>query len=103
MLILGIDPGLTGALAFYDKGLDAITVRDMPIIRTRNKAHISETLVVQLIRSMRPDVAVIELIHALPKQGVTSMFNFGVGFGILRGVLASFDVPTHFMTPQEWR
>jgi Holliday junction resolvasome RuvABC endonuclease subunit len=103
MRLLAIDPGLTGALAFWDNELEALSLHDMPIIRTRNKSQVPEAELVNIIKSMRPDVAVIELVHALPRQGVTSMFNFGVGFGVLRGILAAFDVPTHYLTPQEWR
>jgi crossover junction endodeoxyribonuclease RuvC len=103
MRLLGVDPGLEGALAFYDTELEALICVDMPTIRTRNKTHIADADIVSCVRSMRPDVAVVENVHALPKQGVTSMFNFGVGFGVLRGVLAALDIPVSFLTPQEWR
>jgi crossover junction endodeoxyribonuclease RuvC len=103
MRLLGVDPGLQGALAFYDIELASLLCVDMPIIRTRNKTQLIDAEIVSSIRSMRPDAAVVELVHAMPKQGVTSTFNFGVGFGVLRGILATLEIPVSFLTPQEWR
>jgi crossover junction endodeoxyribonuclease RuvC len=103
MHVLGIDPGLTGALAFYDEKSGRLVLRDMPTVKAQSKTQIVEAQLVFLIREMCPEAAVIELVHAMPRQGVTSTFNFGVGFGVLKGILAALDIPVSFLTPQEWR
>lgn len=103
MRVLAIDPGVSGALALYDDELDAMTIHDMPIAMTSGRSQILEAQLVKLIRTWRPDAAVLELVHSLPKQGVASTFSFGVGFGVLKGVLAGLGIPYSFLTPQEWR
>jgi hypothetical protein len=103
--VLAVDPGLTGALACYDDELTGLVLQDMPIAqrRTGGGREILEAELARIIRSLCPDEAVVERVHSLPKQGVVSTFNFGVGYGIVKGILAALSVPTTFMTPQEWR
>lgn len=104
MRLLGVDPGLTGAVACYDTDLDALVVRDMPTAKShQNKTNLLDAELARLIRSLAPDQAVVELVHAMPRQGVTSTFNFGVTSGVIRGVLATLGVPINYLTPQEWR
>jgi Holliday junction resolvasome RuvABC endonuclease subunit len=111
MRILGIDPGVQGAFALLDTITQDIVIDDMPVMsftsgtaaKPRQHRHISEQLVAEIIIARGPDVAWIELVHAMPKQGVTSSFNFGVSFGIIRGVLAGRQVPIEFVTPQNWK
>lgn len=103
MRLLAVDPGLTGALAFYDKELNSLVVRDMPVAKKGQKNELLEAQLAHMVRDFCPDVAVLELVHSLPKQGVSSTFKFGVCFGVLKGILAALDVPCHFLTPQQWR
>jgi crossover junction endodeoxyribonuclease RuvC len=107
MRVLGVDPGATGALALWDTSLDALIVCDMPAPRVRvGKAvrrQISEAWLAATLAQYEPDCAWIERVHALPKQGVTSSFNFGLAYGLIRGVLAGFRVPVQLVTPQEWK
>lgn len=104
MRILAVDPGLSGALAFLDDEMDCLVLRDMPVAKGhRGTNQLLDSQLVRMIRVMHPDRAVIELVHALPKQGVASTFSFGVGFGVIRGVLAALEIPVSFLTPQEWR
>lgn len=104
MRILGIDPGVTGALALLDNGIDVLLVRDMPTLPgTKRKLVLSPIGVFELIEAFEPDVAFLERVHAMSKQGVTSSFNFGVSYGIVQGALGSCHVPYHFVTPQEWK
>lgn len=103
---LAVDPGLTGALACYDDELTALVLQDMPVApRDKHGTHreILESQLVAMVRALAPDEAVVERVHALPKQGVTSTFNFGVGYGVIKGILAALEIPTSFLTPQEWR
>lgn len=105
--ILGIDPGLTGALALWDDDLNALSVWDMPthrIVVGKSRKHVlNEAELSRLISQAEPDLAVCEWVHAMPKQGVTSVFTFGVAFGIVRGILAASNIPVTYTTPQAWQ
>jgi crossover junction endodeoxyribonuclease RuvC len=67
------------------------------------RRQISEFWLADLLRLYEPDCAWIERVHALPKQGVTSSFSFGLSYGLVRGVLAALSVPVSLVTPQEWK
>jgi crossover junction endodeoxyribonuclease RuvC len=104
-----VDPGAGGALAFLDTDLNALAVHDMPtaaittVTRTLRR-QVSEAWLVDIIRGHHPvDCAWIERVHALPKQGVTSSFNFGLSYGMIRGVLSGLAVPFQLVTPNEWK
>jgi crossover junction endodeoxyribonuclease RuvC len=105
--VLGIDPGATGALALYDIDLEALTLADMPqaLIKVGKikRRQVSEVWLADIIKHYQPDTAWIERVHALPKQGVTSSFSFGLAYGLVRGVLAALAIPTSLVTPQEWK
>lgn len=103
MRILAIDPGLAGALACYNDDLGALAVVDMPVVKTKLRQHIAEADLARIIRVFNPDAAVVEQVHALPKQGVASTFNFGLGYGLVRGILVTLQIPTTFLTPPTWR
>jgi crossover junction endodeoxyribonuclease RuvC len=108
MHVLGIDPGATGALAMIDTDLGALVVIDMPsaVVRTSKttqRRQVSESWLAAALATLDPDTAWIERVHALPKQGVTSSFNFGLSYGIARGVLAALAIPVTLVTPQEWK
>ena len=102
--ILGIDPGASGALALLDTSTQTLVTHDMPVIRTRNQGtQISEQLLVDLLRDLSPEVAWIERVHSMPKQGVASSFSFGVAYGMARGAVAGLAVPVLLVTPNEWK
>jgi len=106
MLILGIDPGVAGALALWDTRLNELIVRDMPTVQVKNpskRRHIFDVELARVIASWHPNEAYIEAVHAMPGQGVTSMFTFGLGFGIVRGILAALQIRYHLVTPNEWK
>jgi crossover junction endodeoxyribonuclease RuvC len=107
MRVLGVDPGATGALAMWDTGLDAMVVADMPSVLVRvgkgRRRQLSETWLADIVRGYEPDCAWMERVHALPGQGVTSSFSFGLAYGIARGVLAALGVPVTLVTPNEWK
>ena len=98
-LVLAIDPGLTGAYAFYFPDQDKITVDDMPVVAGDVDAATLATRIAQ----MRPDLAIVELVASRPGQGVASVFKFGCGFGMVRGVIAASGVPLHLVTPAKWK
>lgn len=105
---LGIDPGLSGAIALLE-GRTLVDVFDMPVIETlsgkRKKRRISpELLTVELEKYIGTiDRAFIEDVHAMPGQGVSSMFTFGEAFGLARGVLAGLKIPTRMVSPVTWK
>jgi crossover junction endodeoxyribonuclease RuvC len=112
--ILGIDPGFTGALAVvqFEMGESArlIEVIDMPLYKSKfgggsNRAEIDAVHLAAWIESFATDLdmCVVERVSAGPDQGVASMFRFGEGFGILRGVLAAFKLRTLLSAPSVWK
>lgn len=115
MTYLGIDPGLSGGFAFLTFKADGTRQIDLfktPIIalktargskREYDLPQMLDTLRMCLHFTTRNVEAVIEDVHAMPGQGVTSMFRFGVGFGIWIGVLAAMSIPYRLVQPQTWK
>lgn len=109
MRVLGVDPGLSGALALLDTETEDLQVEDMPAITMKRPSQqrksnvISPSHLADLIEAMAPEVAWVERVHAMPKQGVVSSFNFGMGYGLLLGVLARQRVPFMLVSPVEWK
>lgn len=98
--ILGLDPGLSGAVAFfYPSHPEAIGCYDMPIVDRR----VNGAALYDIIQQHRPDLAIIEAVHSMPGQGVSSSFNFGVSYGIAQGVVAAAKVPVVFVSPGKWK
>lgn len=98
--IAGIDPGISGAIAFYfPETMGRIAVEDVPVAG----GEISAPHLASMIRSFSPSFAVIEKVHAMPKQGVSSTFKFGAAYGDVRGVIGALNIPLHLVTPQAWK
>lgn len=98
--ILGIDPGVSGAIAFYfPDAPDRVLAEDVPTVYDQ----IAAATLFDRIKQMNPDVAVIELVSAMPKQGVSSTFKFGRSFGTVIGVVQAAGIPLHFVTPAKWK
>lgn len=103
-MIIGIDPGNTGAVAFLD-GDKLVTVHDMPLMANGKKQQVNAYELNRILGIFYgdPTDVVIEKVGAMPGQGVSSMFNFGMGFGVLQGVAAGRGFPIHLVTPQSWK
>ena len=108
MKILGIDPGLSGAIAILEKK-KVLNLFDMPVMAEgkKNKKQLNSA---QLVNSIRENsigeeelVVVVEQVNAMPGQGVTSMFNFGQTFGAIKGVCAALNLPIFFVRPSKWK
>lgn len=98
--IMGIDPGLSGAVAFYSPSApDRIAVDDTPVAA----GEVDAATLSARIRQMAPTVAVIELVGARPGQGVVSMFNFGRATGVVTGVVLACGVPLHRVASGRWK
>jgi crossover junction endodeoxyribonuclease RuvC len=106
MIIIGIDPGLSGGIAALDgKGL-WIEVCPLPYITDGALSFVDGQRLRTILMDMRegqPATVVIERVSAMPKQGVTSSFNFGVGFGSVLGIVRAFDFPLVFVSPAKWK
>jgi hypothetical protein len=98
--IMGVDPGVSGAVAFYFVDHPhGVSVADVPIAG----GQVDPVALTALIKNFAPSVAMIELVHSMPKQGVASSFNFGMAFGCVRGVIGALQVPLHLVTPGKWK
>jgi len=106
MVIIGIDPGLTGAIAVLTDG-KIQTVYDMPVSpKLSGKGlEINPYLLARLISGCDLSVSfvVVERVHAMPGNGATSMFGFGDSLGVVRGVLGGLNIPVKWATPQAWK
>ena len=108
MRIIGIDPGLSGAIAILDDN-KIIELFDMPVMPDgkKNKRQLNSALLVKLIKdnikNLENTVMIVEQVNAMPGQGVTSMFNFGQTFGAIKGICAALGLPIFFVRPAKWK
>lgn len=103
-LTIGIDPGLSGALGILDSAGEFVGACDLPVIRDRNLAWIDGDLLRSVLLGFEGSKrVVIERVSAMPKQGVASSFQFGVGFGSILGVVQSLGLPLELVTPVTWK
>jgi len=99
MRILGIDPGVSGAYALLGSNGLVTVVDDLPVINRQVDAAEWR----RVLTEIKPDVAVVELVHSMPKQGVASTFKFGMAAGLIRGVLLGAGVPIIDVAPTVWK
>ena len=110
MLIIGIDPGISGSICFLDNG-KILDVIEIPIMTDgkKNKKQVNGSQVYNEITKRIKQFeknqirVVIEHVSAMPGQGVTSMFNFGQSFGILKGICTAMQLPMYFVRPTKWK
>ena len=110
MLIIGIDPGISGSICFFQDGVIKDVV-DMPtmIEGKKNKKQVNGSQIFNEISEKIKNIekknikVVIEHVTAMPGQGVTSMFNFGQSFGILKGICSAMQLPLYFVRPAKWK
>ena len=108
MKIIGIDPGLSGAIAVLENN-KVLNMFDMPVMSEgkKNKRQLNSALLVALIKenveNSKEVSVVVEQVNAMPGQGVTSMFNFGQTFGAIKGICAALELPIFFVRPSKWK
>ena len=109
MLIIGIDPGISGSICFFKDG-KIIEVIEMPVMTEgkKNKKQVNGAQIynefLKKINGKDDEIrVVIEQVSAMPGQGVTSMFNFGQSFGILKGICSAMQLPMFFVRPAKWK
>ena len=110
MFIIGIDPGISGAICFLEDG-KIIDVIEMPSMAEgkKNKKQVNGNQLFNEIKSRMIEVnqeevcVVVEHVTAMPGQGVTSMFNFGQSFGVIKGICAAMQLSIFFVRPAKWK
>ena len=110
MIIIGIDPGISGALCFFFNG-NVIDVIDMPTMAEgkKNKKQVNGRQIFNEILNIKNKFAshkinvVVEQVSAMPGQGVTSMFNFGQSFGVIKGICSAMELPIFYVRPAKWK
>ena len=110
MLIIGIDPGISGSICFFQDG-KIVDVVEMPTMTEgkKNKKQVNGSQIFNEISEKIKKLdkkeikVVIEQVSAMPGQGVTSMFNFGQSFGILKGICSAMQLPMYFIRPAKWK
>ncbi len=104
-IYIGIDPGLSGALAIIAPG-DHIFIHDTPIVKSNGKSQYLIRNMVEIFESLHLTAGCcigIEQVHAMPKQGVSSMFRMGEGLGIWKGIVAALGYSYEMITPKRWK
>ena len=110
MLVIGIDPGINGSICFFEDG-KIIDLIDMPNMadgkkqkKQVNGAQIYNEILLRTKNVEKRNIkVVIEHVSAMPGQGVTSMFNFGQSFGVLKGICSAMQLSMHFVRPAKWK
>ena len=108
MIIIGIDPGLSGGIAVLDNN-KVLDLFDMPVMADgkKNKKQLNSALLAKLIKesisNTSESAVIVEQVNAMPGQGVTSMFNFGQTFGAIKGICATLELPIFFVRPSKWK
>ena len=110
MLIIGIDPGISGSICFFEDG-KILDVIEMPTMtdgkknkRQVNGSQIYNEILKKTVGFKKENIrVVIEQVSAMPGQGVTSMFNFGQSFGMLKGICSAMQLPMYFVRPAKWK
>ncbi len=98
--ILGIDPGVSGAYAFYWQDVPhRIIAEDFPTV----SGHIDAVSLSERFHQIAPDVAIMEYVASMPGQGVSSTFKFGRACGVVDGILATLKIPVRQVSPSVWK
>jgi len=112
--IIGIDPGLSGAISIMSNGAKTPEIFDAPTLKIANpnkkskiktKKDMDESGIVDIFSKLKSENVIVglERVHAMPGQGNVSMFNFGVGYGIYRGIIQAFRFTLVEASPQSWK
>ena len=109
--VLGIDPGVSGAVGILSSNGAFVDLFDMPTVLANKSSNRQMVSPIELANRLRVFmtayhgnvVAVTENVNAMPDQGVASVFAFGKSYGILLGVLAALGISTHVVSPAKWK
>lgn len=104
--VVGIDPGLSGAIGYYDGRTSDVfdmPIREKPSTTKKKKNEIDGEGLVKLLKDLSPQVVYLERVASMPGQGVSSTFNFGEGWGRIRGILEAMDIQYSLVQPTQWK
>lgn len=103
-IYIGIDPGISGSICVLDNDANYIDHLLMPTMKIGKSNKVNTAALVAWLEEYKDAKhCYLEKVHAMPKQGVTSMFNFGHSAGIVEGAIVSFGIPLTLVTPQSWK
>jgi len=106
MIYIGIDPGFSGAIAFYAPKENIVSIYDMPVYQNakgKTEINLYELHEILAPETDDPHMAIIEQVAAMRGQGVTSMFRFGQSYGATQMAVAAHKIPMQFVTPAKWK
>jgi crossover junction endodeoxyribonuclease RuvC len=103
--VIGIDPGVSGALALVacDGGL--LEVLDMPVLADgpAGRRNVNAPLLAELLARWHAREVICEFVSARPKEGAVGAFSFGRSRGLIEGACAALSLPIRFLTPPAWK
>jgi crossover junction endodeoxyribonuclease RuvC len=104
-IILGIDPGLDGAIAVLTEAGELVAIHDMPTLEdgAKGRRAVNPALFASIIYASQATVAFCELVGPRPTDGTTGAFGFGRSRGIIEGVLAAAGIPLAMIAPPVWK
>jgi crossover junction endodeoxyribonuclease RuvC len=104
-LIVGVDPGTTGALALLTDNGDLLDVLDMPSLAdgTKGRSTLNAPLLAEILAKWHAREAFCEYVGARPTDGAVQAFAFGRTFGIIHGVCGALSLPISLITPPVWK
>ena len=104
---IGIDPGISGAMALLDDNLCWLQISSMPTMTMGKRQVVNAAELAKQIKSwdnVFPKLTVyLERVSAMPGQGVSGMFNFGVSYGIIQGIVGALQIPLVLVSPTIWK
>lgn len=106
MIVIGIDPGFSGAIAILDTATGFVDLHDMPVIpNKKGKTELNHSALFDILSSpgVAPTRVVVEQVASMPGQGVSSVFRFGQGYGAIQMAVAAHKYPVQYVVPQTWK
>ena len=95
---LGVDPGMTGAVAVYDHGT-LEEVIDMPVL----DGQVDGGALAKIFEQWLPDAIVVERVQPMPRNGSIASFKLGMNYGVILGVATALSHPLVTIRPMEWK
>jgi crossover junction endodeoxyribonuclease RuvC len=101
--LIGIDPGISGAIVIHGAGMTPIEWMRMPSLKVGKASRVDCAALARFLQEYDNGLAYVEHVGAMPGQGVASMFTFGHAAGAVEGVLAALMIPVTLVPPQTWK
>ncbi|PPT26861.1 crossover junction endodeoxyribonuclease RuvC [Xanthomonas arboricola] len=103
--VIGIDPGCSGAVVVLQSAAQPLPVEwiRMPTLKVGQSTRVDAAAVARFLQDFDGSHVFIEQVHAMPKQGVSSVYTFGHAAGVVEGVVAAMMLPVTLVTPQTWK